>query len=178
LQRLASGTLSGASGFTVTGLPSGYQFFTVVISANTGTSGGSTNYGIRISNNNGSSFPSSSFNSSGYFTISGDPQGTWSASNRSACLLYNDSYGISAYGSFNSVFTVFQRPSAGSGNNYMVNMTAESVFAISSNSPPSYNTSGCSRFASEDYYVNALQLVRLDGGVVLNGTYTVYGMRA
>jgi hypothetical protein len=168
LQRVALGTFSGVStSVNITGLPTGYSFFTIVwqvISVS-----GDSQMGIRLSNNNGSSYVSSGYSYGGYAYAS--DTGNFEALSNTRYSPFNSTGTIDTGRGGFIEFTLYQ-PNTTGNESYP---TFESSSAHWSSTGKS-STGVCTSF-SNNTYINAIQLNRYAGSGTLTGSYIVYGGR-
>jgi hypothetical protein len=176
MQRVASGSFSSATTINMTGLPTGYQAFKVIITTQGGSSGSSSNYGFRVSNNNGSSYLTSNYQTTGLETNqSGSIGGFYANTSRTACEVCTGNITIFSNTTFSTEFILWQKPDT--ANTSTINMSYLTAISGGTNTM-SYVQGVGQVFGDTSYYVNALSFVRTNGTASITGTYTVYGIRA
>lgn len=159
-QLVTSGTFTSASTINITGLPSGYKVFKIIVFSSC-VAGSTATYGMRISTNNGSSYLSTAiYNSS--------TSGSGSGALNEVLFLPVSYTTVTSGDKFYYNFDLIQ---SSNGQNTSI-LGTSGVYTASTSQLFSFPITG---YITNTAYVNAIQLVRSAGTTTQTGFYQIYG---
>jgi len=166
-----------STSFTITGLPSGYQFFKVIINARMNNSDSGVLY-CRFSNNNGASYFSNGYSPA---TIRGDNSGTDTSNSDTGAGGSWIRVGYTPGGSTNTWVMMDMTISESGGTGLTIPMLTGITTCGSNGGDPDQILiygSGNPTNISGSSYINALQILQSGASKQFNGGYWyVYGMK-